>query len=666
MTTIITPLPTPPTRQDSANFNDRADDFLGSLPLFQQEANALAIDVQSSADGVEIARQAVASVANVTKWVSGTTYAQGAAVWSPINGVTYRKMTSTTGGTTDPSLDSANYKSITDAAGFTYQPAGTSAVTTTVQAKLRETVSVKDFGASGDGITNDDTAFSLAEAESDEIYLPEGTYILTSVPTKKYYGPGTVVVSGTTYLPASAAQDIGSNNTIVGRGAGILVSTGSLNTLVGFAAGRNITTGTKNVYVGINGGSGNVVLDPVVPMTGTDNIGIGYHAIKKCQSGSFNVGIGTDAGNEITTGDGNTCLGGSAGQQVTIGNDNTLAGRSAALRLGTDASANPTDPATWVAVGGTGNTIMGRDALRNGYDCDYNTVIGFGAMRGTQSETSFTGNITGDFNIAIGYRAAYTNPTSLASNVIIGGEAGRDVSTGSSNVMIGAQAGRDVEGSNNVIIGPLVYRNVTSADNKIVISNHSGTGFIDGTCLGGGNVENILTFDALVRPGSDNNRQLGTASRRWSEVFAGSGTINTSDSRTKEVREEGIDEAVLRAWGKVNYAQFKFKDAIVKKGNGARWHIGVIAQQVKEAFESEGLDPLAYGILCHDKWDAEYEPIMEERTVTFVTAEGVEETYSKFFDTGEKRLVREAGDLYGIRYEESLALECAYLRSKLA
>lgn len=145
MTTLITPLPTPPTRQDSANFNDRADDFLGALPLFQQEANALAVDVQSSVDEVEIARQAVVSVVNVTKWVSGNTYLEGSSVWSPINGITYRKITSTAGGTTDPSLDSVNYKSITDAAGITYNPAGTGAVATTVQSNLRETVSVFNF-----------------------------------------------------------------------------------------------------------------------------------------------------------------------------------------------------------------------------------------------------------------------------------------------------------------------------------------------------------------------------------------------------------------------------------------------------------------------------------------------------------------------------------------
>lgn len=45
-----------------------------------------------------------------------------------------------------------------------YLPAGTGAVATTVQAKLRESVSVKDFGAVGDGVTDDSAAFSAAWA----------------------------------------------------------------------------------------------------------------------------------------------------------------------------------------------------------------------------------------------------------------------------------------------------------------------------------------------------------------------------------------------------------------------------------------------------------------------------------------------------------------------
>lgn len=127
-------------------------------------------------------------------------------------------------------------------------------------------------------------------------------------------------------------------------------------------------------------------------------------------------------------------------------------------------------------------------------------------------------------------------------------------------------------------------------------------------------------------PGNDNLKTLGRASFRWSTVYAATGAINTSDERSKQ-QIQPIDETVLRAWGKVEYAQYKFNDAVETKADSARWHFGLIAQRVKEAFESEGLDPFAYGLLCYDKWDG--------------------------------------GDRYGIRYEEALALECAYLRSKL-
>jgi len=112
MAAQITPLPSVPSRQDPTNFNDRADAFLGALPTFQSEANALSTEVNTRADNVQAANAAVLAATNITKWVSGTTYANGAVVWSPINGLGYRRITANGSGTTDPSLDTTNYKQV--------------------------------------------------------------------------------------------------------------------------------------------------------------------------------------------------------------------------------------------------------------------------------------------------------------------------------------------------------------------------------------------------------------------------------------------------------------------------------------------------------------------------------------------------------------------------
>ena len=126
----ITALPTPPSRQDPETFEERADAFLGALPQFGTEANELAanlnnreqIAVSASSAAAASANSALtsannslanaqnAAAANTSdRWVSGTTYAIGKLVWSPLNGRNYRRITNGSG-TTDPSLDLSNWK----------------------------------------------------------------------------------------------------------------------------------------------------------------------------------------------------------------------------------------------------------------------------------------------------------------------------------------------------------------------------------------------------------------------------------------------------------------------------------------------------------------------------------------------------------------------------
>lgn len=74
-----------------------------------------------------------------------------------------------------------------NAANVTYDPAGTGAVSRSVQAKLRDVVSVKDFGAVGDGVTDDTVAIHAALAANKFVFFPQGTYLITSPISLKTY-----------------------------------------------------------------------------------------------------------------------------------------------------------------------------------------------------------------------------------------------------------------------------------------------------------------------------------------------------------------------------------------------------------------------------------------------------------------------------------------------
>ena len=63
-----------------------------------------------------------------------------------------------------------------------YYPSGTGAVERTIGEKLGEVVSVKDFGAVGDGVTDDTDAIQAAVdslANAGSVYLPEGDYLVS-------------------------------------------------------------------------------------------------------------------------------------------------------------------------------------------------------------------------------------------------------------------------------------------------------------------------------------------------------------------------------------------------------------------------------------------------------------------------------------------------------
>ena len=179
-----------------------------------------------------------------------------------------------------------------------------------------------------------------------------------------------------------------------------------------------------------------------------------------------------------------------------------------------------------------------------------------------------------------------------------------------------------------------------------------------------------LTFNSVtnhagnVLPLTDNLYALGNAAQRYTIVYSASGTINTSDAREKTPPQQ-IGDPILDAWGDVQIICFKWLSGIQEKGEAsARWHFGVIAQQVRDAFLSRGIDGTKYGLLCYDEWDDEYEPVTALRDVERASEDGVVVTDKEEYETGEFRLVRVAGNRWGIRADQCLFLEAAYQRRR--
>ena len=129
----------------------------------------------------------------------------------------------------------------------------------------------------------------------------------------------------------------------------------------------------------------------------------------------------------------------------------------------------------------------------------------------------------------------------------------------------------------------------------------------------------------------DNSIDLGRSSNRFDDIYATNATIQTSDRSLKQDIEELSDaERRVAVAAKGLLRKFRWVDSVAEKGDSARIHFGIIAQDLESAFTAEGLDAGRYAMFISTTWwehegEKYYEQahIPEGVTATEVTRRGV-------------------------------------------
>jgi hypothetical protein len=162
------------------------DGLRANLGLLQRDDGALA-NLIVTPDSLSASTRSLLSAQAGTirgTWVTATAYALKDVVLQ--SDTSYICAVAHTSGTFATDLAAGRWLAMgaTTAAAVNFTPSGSGATTRTVQAVLRDHVSVRDFGATGDGTTNDTAAIqaaidAIAAAGGGNLYFPSGTYLVS-------------------------------------------------------------------------------------------------------------------------------------------------------------------------------------------------------------------------------------------------------------------------------------------------------------------------------------------------------------------------------------------------------------------------------------------------------------------------------------------------------
>jgi len=128
---------------------------------------------------------------------------------------------------------------------------------------------------------------------------------------------------------------------------------------------------------------------------------------------------------------------------------------------------------------------------------------------------------------------------------------------------------------------------------------------------GNANLKFSNSADAITPANSsgsnnDNAIDLGASSARFDDIYATNATIQTSDRNEKQdIAELSDAEQRVAVACKGLLRKFRWKSSVAEKGDKARTHFGIIAQDLEAAFVAEGLDASDYAMFINTAWTDE-------------------------------------------------------------
>ena len=336
------------------------------------------------------------------------------------------------------------------------------------------------FSGYGGGTKTGVAAYSLAVTATG-LVIEEPTS--SGVPWPYQYDAGDGIL-----MQGENPGATGLNNTTLGVGAGVSLTSGGANTLIGKEAGKRLNQGGSHVAVGFQALANEV-------NTSGGSVAVGYDALR------FQNGVGSTVFN--------TAVGATAGRNISSGNANTLLGYSAGGNL----------------TGGGGNICIGYNVNASSPSANNETTIGGQFLRMPSLSSGASNGDVMTYSSATGYISL--SPVTLpwdyeydaANENFVQGEAPNIVGTGNTGYGVGSLPILDA-GNNNTAFGANTGFNLENSSDNVMIGYDAGRNFRPGgsTCDRNTVVGSGIRF--AVNPQGDDNTCVGY--RAGSNIDSGS------------------------------------------------------------------------------------------------------------------------------------------------